>query len=314
MRLMPSVAALVAAFAAWTQLRLYPHTERSCPCLEPQYLWGYQTHEMPSLEGQVAIVTGANVGLGLSTAKLLLQKGATVVMGCRRMGSCNDAKESLRNKIPNLDQAVPMHIDLSSLKSVSSFVENFERQFDRLDVIVLNAAVFPVDYAVATETQLELAFSVNHVGHFLLTTQLLQRYAEPMVSLGGIKVSVVSSNHHFFSYDPPLWISPPEQGLANASLFDSNAAYGHSKLANIYFAQELTRRLDRQGLDHIFVNSAHPGKWPSVWLGFALLAIVNHCLCVDPLLTRSSACVSGKELTHSPCANACCSTYVSRSI
>ena len=260
--------ACVILFAVWTQLRLYPHLERCVPCLEPQHLWGHQVDDTPDLTNQVAIVTGANVGLGLSTAKHLLQRGATVVMGCRRMGSCTAARDSLNGVVPDISRAVPLHIDLSSLKSVSAFADDVLNSFDHVDMVVLNAAVFPVEFGTATETELELAFSVNHVGHALLTNRLLQHYG-----LGStMKISVVCSNHHYLAYETPQWTIAG--ALQNKSMFSANQAYGQSKLANIYFTQELTRRLDIRGADAIYVNAAHPG----------VRLFVCFCVCVLSLI------------------------------
>ncbi len=282
--------------AAWTQVRLLPLIEGSFPVLEPQRYWGFQHHEIPDLSGKVAIVTGANVGLGQQTAKLLLKKGATVVMGCRRMDACEAARDELKGEVPDSGKAVPMNVDLASLTSVAAFADAFAARFDRLDAVVLNAAVFPTEFQTAAETQLEMAFSVNHLGHALLISRLLHHFEERMAASTGMKIAVVSSSHHFLSYDPPLWTAEAGAGsaLANASLFSSNEAYGQSKLANVLFTQELADRLEQRGRTNFYVNAAHPG------------ACVRHSYTCTRLRACFRACVCG-GVCGERCAYACCS-------
>ena len=247
------VTVFVVVLAVWSEFRVLPQIERCLPCLEPSFFWNYGLEDIPDLTGKVAVVTGANKGLGLATSKMLLQKGATVIMGCRNMKACHAARESLADKVPDLDLAKPLQIDLSRLQSVQNFTNNIMDTFEHIDMLVLNAAVFPTDFYIADDTGLDLAFSVNHVGHFLLTTRLVQKYKD---SGAGMKIAVVTSSHHFINYEDPL-----QRGtLTNASEFDANAAYGFSKLANIHFTQELADRLHHNRSNHIYVNSVHPGR------------------------------------------------------
>jgi NAD(P)-dependent dehydrogenase (short-subunit alcohol dehydrogenase family) len=236
----------VVAFAVWSQARLWPILE--------------------------AVVTGANTGLGLATARQLLRSGATVVMGCRDMRRCNEARNSLVGQVPDVSLAVPMEIDLASLKSTAQFADAVAAKFPALHVLVLNAAVFPDSFGTAKETGLEMAFSVNHVAHFLLATRLLRNFAldapsktctttaasgerQHQNATSALKVAVVSSSHHFFAVNKPL----TEASFQDAASFAMDEAYGYSKLANLLFMQELSKRLLSRGVN-VYVNAVQPGE------------------------------------------------------
>ncbi len=262
----------VVAFAVWSQARLWPILEGSIPGLEPPFLWGVSEESLQDLRGQVAVVTGANTGLGLATARQLLRSGATVVMGCRDMRRCNEARNSLVGQVPDVSLAVPMEIDLASLKSTAQFADAVAAKFPALHVLVLNAAVFPDSFGTAKETGLEMAFSVNHVAHFLLATRLLRNFAldapsktctttaasgerQHQNATSALKVAVVSSSHHFFAVNKPL----TEASFQDAASFAMDEAYGYSKLANLLFMQELSKRLLSRGVN-VYVNAVQPGE------------------------------------------------------
>ena len=177
------------------------------------------------------------------------------------MESCNDARNAIlsSNSNSNLDpsHAITMHVDLSSLNSVESFTSKVESQFSRVDLLVLNAAVFPLSFSTAEETGVDLTFTVNHVAHALLTTNLLKHYKDTMAAKGGMKIAVVSSSHHYFSPTPP-----PVTREALASEPDNygpSASYGFSKVAGIHFVQEITDTFKRKGMDNFYINAVHPG-------------------------------------------------------
>ena len=129
-----------------------------------------------NLEGKVALITGANSGIGYGTTKLLASYGATVVMACRSMNKCNEAKvaieRGLSSKVHYVGPVVPMELDLSDLSSVRSFVAQFKREFKRLDYLINNAGAIPPP-GLKTKQGLELSLGAMHFGHFALTKWLM---------------------------------------------------------------------------------------------------------------------------------------------
>ena len=127
----------------------------------------------PSQKGKIAIVTGANAGLGFETALGLAQKGAKVIMACRNIVKAEKAKAAILKKVPDGDVVV-MEIDLSKLKSVSNFAKAFLKNYDALHLLINNAGVMIPPYE-KTEDGFELQMGANYFGHFLLTGLLLER-------------------------------------------------------------------------------------------------------------------------------------------
>ncbi|GHF46854.1 NAD(P)-dependent dehydrogenase (short-subunit alcohol dehydrogenase family) [Deinococcus metalli] len=207
---------------------------------------------VPDQTGRVVIVTGANSGLGLETARVLAQHGATVVMACRNAQRAQSAAEQIRALRPR-GEVVPMALDLGDLTSVASFAEAFTQRFGRLDVLVNNAGIM-VPPLGRTAQGFETQFGVNHLGHFALTARLL-----PLLErTPGARVVTVSSIAHRFGhvdFTDPNWHSRPYAPMP---------AYGQSKLANLLFTAELQRRLTAAGQDVLAV-AAHPG-WASTGL------------------------------------------------
>ena len=213
----------------------------------------WTTDDIPDQTGRIAVITGANSGIGYHTAEELARKGATVVLACRSQARGEEAVERLHRALPRANAAL-MLLDLGNLDSVHAFVETFAAHHDRLDLLINNAGVmFPP--LGRTAQGFELQLGINHLGHFALTGLLLPwvRKAEQA------RIVVVASTAHragSISLDDPNWAS---------RRFNTIAAYGQSKLANLLFARELTRRLPAHGVDAIAV-SAHPG-WTSTNLG-----------------------------------------------
>lgn len=204
------------------------------------------THsDVPDQSGQVAVVTGANTGIGLATAVQLARSGAHVVMACRSLGKARAVADLHTVDLPgSLD---PMEVDLANLASVRAFSEAFQHRFDRLDLLINNAGVMWPP-ASKTVDGFELQFGTNHLGHFALTAQLLDLLR---VRPGSRVVTVASISHRFgtIDFDDLEWKSRP---------YRPNRAYGQSKLANLLFTYELQRRIDRAGAAMLSL-AAHPG-------------------------------------------------------
>ena len=201
---------------------------------------------MPDQSGRVAVVTGSNTGIGLETAAALARHGARVVIACRdeAKGRAAAARIVAAGVSGTLDVMV---LDLAELASVRSFSVAFRDGFDRLDLLINNAGVM---WPPASQTVdgFELQFGTNHLGHFALTARLV----DPLRRTHGSRVVTVSSVSHRFGtidFDDLHWES---------RRYHPNRAYGQSKLANLLFAYELQRRLDRAGIETMSV-AAHPG-------------------------------------------------------
>ncbi len=196
------------------------------------------------MKDKVALVTGANTGIGFEIARGLLASGATVVLGCRDLKKGQIAREQLVSLTGN-EAAVVMQIDLANLSRLRNFLPKFQARFDRLDCLVHNAGVWPRTRR-KTEDGFELTLGVNHLGPFFLTDALL-----PLLVRGApARVVVLTSSMHregAFDFEDPQFKVRQHHG---------GTAYAQSKLANVMFTFALARRLAGQG---VTVNAVHPG-------------------------------------------------------
>jgi len=200
---------------------------------------------MPDQTGRVAIVTGANTGIGFETASALAAKNATVVMACRNRQKAENAMERILEHTPRAELEF-IELDLASLASVERFATAFRGDHDRLDLLINNAGVMvpPLGH---TEDGFELQFGCNHLGHFALTSRLLGLLeAAPAARV----VNVASMAHRYGTMD--------FDNLNAEKGYDKMPAYGQSKLANLLFTVELQRRLEAAG-SSIVATASHPG-------------------------------------------------------
>ena len=201
---------------------------------------------VPDQTGKVAIVTGANSGIGFETARVLAERGATVVMACRNLDKARTAAERIRALGPAGEVAV-MALDLADLDSLRQFAKQFGAKYDCLNLLINNAGIMLPPQGT-TAQGFETQFGVNHLGHFALTAHLMDLLNETP----GARVVTVSSSAHRFgqiNFDDLNWQTRP---------YSAWPAYGQSKLANLLFTYELQRRLSRAGRDTHAV-AAHPG-------------------------------------------------------
>jgi NAD(P)-dependent dehydrogenase (short-subunit alcohol dehydrogenase family) len=188
---------------------------------------------IPDQSGRVAVVTGANSGIGYITARELARRGAHVVLACRDPGRGEAARTRLRAEVPGARPEL-RRVDLASLASIREFATGWAHE--RLDLLVNNAGVAMVPYAV-TADGFESQFGINHLGAFALTGLLLPRLLaapEPRV------VTVSSEGQRFARFDL--------RNLNAERAYRTAFAYVQSKRANLYFAMELQRRADAAGL------------------------------------------------------------------
>jgi NAD(P)-dependent dehydrogenase (short-subunit alcohol dehydrogenase family) len=201
--------------------------------------------EIPGQNGRIAIVTGANSGLGLMTARELARAGARVVMACRNEEKGREAVRAVEARAPGA--AVELEaLDLASLSSVRSFAERVRERHPALDLLINNAGVMAPPRR-ETADGFELQFGTNHLGHFALTGLLL----DTLEGRDDARVVTLSSGAHRsgrIAFD----------NLGGERHYFRWRAYGQSKLANLMFALELDRRLRAAG-SSIKSLAAHPG-------------------------------------------------------
>ncbi|HKE50257.1 MAG TPA: oxidoreductase [Actinomycetes bacterium] len=202
--------------------------------------------DIPDQTGRVAVVTGANGGLGLETARALAAKGAHVVLAARNPERAARAQAGILAGQPTATLEVGP-LDLGSLASIRAFAERLRGEHPRLDLLVNNAGVMATPEG-RTEDGFETQFGVNHLGHFALTARLLPA----LLRAPAARVVTVTSTarHTGRPIDPD---NPHLHGRYNPW-----RAYGQSKLANVHFALGLQQRLHEAGATAISLI-AHPG-------------------------------------------------------
>ncbi|XP_051801773.1 dehydrogenase/reductase SDR family member 13-like isoform X4 [Acanthochromis polyacanthus] len=200
------------------------------------------------LHGKTAIVTGANTGIGKTTAMDLARRGAKVILACRDRRRAEAAIQEIIQKTGN-QQVIFMQLDLASLQSVRSFASNFLKSESRLDLLINNAGLIRDG---KTEDGFGMIFGVNYLGHFLLTLLLLDRLKASGPSR---VVNVASKAYETGKVDFNCLTTHKDLGLGNNS-FQLLITYCHSKLCNVLFTYELAKRL--QG-SNVTCYSLHPG-------------------------------------------------------
>lgn len=182
----------------------------------------WTTANIPDQRGRVAVVTGANTGLGYETAKALAERGASVVLAVRNVEKGEQAAARMTGDV------TVQALDLTSLDSVRTAAASLRSRLDRIDLLINNAGVMYTPKQ-ATQDGFELQFGTNHLGHFALTGLLL----DLMLPVPGSRVVTVSSTGHriraAIHFDDLQW----------ERSYSRPGAYGQSKLANLMFTYEL---------------------------------------------------------------------------
>lgn len=201
--------------------------------------------EIPSLQGKVAVVTGANSGLGFECSKALAAKGATVVMTARNLQKGETARRALLQEQPAAAVDL-MGLDVGDLSSVRSFALAFRQKYEFLDILLNNAGVMAIPRQ-ETPDGFEMQIGVNHLGHFALTGLLL----DLIVKRAKARIHTVSSGAHYMG-------AIHFEDLMGRKKYSRWAAYWQSKLANVFFTFELQKRLSAAKRDTV-ANVSHPG-------------------------------------------------------
>jgi NAD(P)-dependent dehydrogenase (short-subunit alcohol dehydrogenase family) len=206
--------------------------------------WGVD--DIPDQSGRTAVVTGANGGLGLATARALAGAGANVVMAARNQERAVEAERQIRNGLPDASLRI-VPLDLGSLESVRKAADQILAAHETVDLLVNNAGVMGIPEG-KTADGFEIQFGVDHLGHFALTAHLLPALLRAPASR---VVTVTSFAHHLArTVDPD---NPHLHGR-----YGPWRAYGQAKLANFHFGLGLHRLFDEAGAAAGSLI-AHPG-------------------------------------------------------
>ncbi|SCO24390.1 related to reductases [Fusarium fujikuroi] len=205
------------------------------------------------LIGKVALVTGANQGIGLETVRALYETGATVFLAVR---DCRKGQEAIDNIVSTSSKAFRnnLHVvemSLDSLESVRAAVASFLTKSQRLNILILNAGVMATPEG-KTKDGFETQFGINYMGHFMLTQSLIPILLQSSSPSFNSRVVSLSSIAHRFS-----GVCFHDLGFQEQGSYDPWIAYGQSKTANIYLANEIERRYGSKGLHAL---SVHPGN------------------------------------------------------
>lgn len=206
----------------------------------------WSKRDIPEQHGRTVLVTGANSGIGFETAKALAERGARVILACRSPERGEKALKSIREAAPEAELEL-RRLDLSDLASVETFSSELTRDHDALHLLVNNAGVM-IPPESRTKDGFELQIGTNHFGHFALTARLLPLLLETERA----RLVVVASTAHRWgamNFDDLNW---------RKRRYRAWRAYGQSKLANLLFARELSRRVRKAGRS-LLVASSHPG-------------------------------------------------------
>ena len=197
------------------------------------------------MAGKTVVITGATTGIGKAAAGQLAALGAAVVLTARNRPKGEAALGELRAAHPDASLEL-IDLDLADVASIERGAAELLARWPRIDVLVNNAGLM-LDHRAETAQGFEMTFGVNHLGHFLLTDRLLDRLKTSAPS----RVVTVSSEAHRMA-----WRGLPFNDLMHTRRYNAWGAYGSSKLANISFTVELSRRLESTG---VTATCLHPG-------------------------------------------------------
>lgn len=284
-----AVLAVVAALYASSlyrdrfKLRSFPFVARTF------FHEGWSLDRMPSLKGKVALITGANSGLGLQSARAMHAAGAHVVLACRNPTRCAAAVAELDlagsaghtastaaaassaatspaspSASTSFGSAEALTLDLASFDSTAAAARAFLARHRKLDILLLNAGgLFP---HALTGDGVETTFQVSHLSHFLLAKLLLPALKRAALPAGASSRLVsVTSDAHQYSYAAGIAGQPDLHSINDASRSNAAQNYAQAKLANVLFTTELNRRLAGEAAagdgaaGRVYANAAHPG-------------------------------------------------------
>ncbi|WP_424964387.1 SDR family oxidoreductase [Ekhidna sp.] len=210
---------------------------------------GWTPERIGDLAGKAYVITGTTSGTGFEAAKILLSKGAKVVMLNRNPKKSEDVIATYKNELGDNIEVSYITVDLGNLASVRKAADEVLKTVPRIDALMLNAAIAQVPKQVITEDGFESQMGTNHYGNFLLQALLF-----PLIEKSkGRIVTVGSMGHNLglktIKFDDINWDRD----------YNGNAAYSQSKLAQIMTVYELQDRLEKAGKTDIKTYACHPG-------------------------------------------------------
>jgi len=215
---------------------------------------GFSLEELPDLRGKVALITGANTGLGFETARQLALANATVILACRDMGKCSAAARDINRTLEAqhaLGSTRTVQINLEDLQQVATAADRLRQDLEVLDILVNNAGVATQFPFRLTIDGIESTFQVNYLGHFLLTLRLLPLLDAPNRKSPARIVHLSSGAHRGA---PANGVLLSLEAINSPTAVGAYARYGMAKLANLVFSEELARRKPQ-----LLSNAVHPG-------------------------------------------------------
>jgi NAD(P)-dependent dehydrogenase (short-subunit alcohol dehydrogenase family) len=242
----------------------------------------WTAEDIPTQAGKVAVVTGANIGIGYHTALELARHGAIVILGCRAVGKGKDAVKRIQEQVPGAK--VEFHsLNLADLGSVRQFAQEVSARFQTIDLLINNAGIMGIPERLPSVDGYETQFATNHLGHFALTALLMPN----LLNSPSPRVVTVSSLAHARG-------TIKLDDLNSEKSYDAWAAYSASKLANLLFAYELDRRSRKAGSNLLSI-AVHPGvaktnilsSGPTLGTGTNLRTQISNILA--PLFGQSDA-------------------------
>ncbi len=244
--------------------------------------WNY--NNIPNQAGRVALVTGGPSGIGFQISLMLAKKGAEVILTYRDLNKAQQARNQILSEHPKAKLTL-VKLDLSDLTSIAACAGEIKTNYTQLDLLINNAGVMVPPFT-KTAQGFELQMGTNHLGHFALTGQLLPL----LISTAGSRVISVSSLAAFIGK-----IDLNDLNYEHRS-YKKWAAYGQSKLANLLFIQELSKKLAKHHLPTIAVAS-HPGGSPtnlqrtsSYFMKHILTPLISQAPSAAALPTLRAAC------------------------
>jgi NAD(P)-dependent dehydrogenase (short-subunit alcohol dehydrogenase family) len=207
--------------------------------------------DFSQVPGKKIVVTGANQGLGLETVKSLAKAKGNVILACRNIEKCENAKNLVLSEVPDA-KLTCLELDTSLFSSVRVFVKNYLSLFNSIDILINNAGVSLPDHSLTSEGN-ELVMSTNHLGHFLLSSLLF-----PHFNKNGRIVNVSSFIHYMQSSSVDVFLS----NILSEGGYLMGPTYARTKVANLLFTNEFNRRVwqsPEKNPNNVISIAVHPG-------------------------------------------------------
>ncbi len=204
------------------------------------------------LRGKTCVVTGGTSGIGKEVALLFARHHCKVIVAARNRGSFT----AMMNEGQGENQQLPISfsfLDLSSLKSVLTFIDDIQQKNNSVDILINNAGIFQKDL-VTTENGLESTFQVNYLSQFLLTNKLLEK---GIIASDARILNIVSERLEIFPLDKDV-LSKPEGGVNWSHLIPGDSAYARSKLMLLMYSYKLAREAENK-YPNMTIRAFHPG-------------------------------------------------------